>query len=151
MASAAHLPFMRPSNITMDFVPQNFGVYDTYYCNFKESDCRACHGTTTAWRHHATEIALSGQCAYCHWNYDKTPPNPYTNPIRDCLQCHIDSGSVWAILESRITGALWLVLGTCTACHSSDLVSDVNTVPPPQFDPTTITPTPYSCENCHWP
>ncbi|MFH1704246.1 MAG: hypothetical protein ABIB41_12635 [Nitrospirota bacterium] len=50
----------------MDYVPQNVGIYDTYYENFKESDCRACHGASTAERHHGTDYALSGNCQFCH-------------------------------------------------------------------------------------
>jgi hypothetical protein len=58
--------FIRPANPVMDYVPQNVGIYDTYYENFKESDCRACHGASTAERHHGTDYALSGNCQFCH-------------------------------------------------------------------------------------
>jgi hypothetical protein len=143
----------RPHNATMDYVPQNLGIYDTYYCNFKESDCRACHGTTTAWRHHANQYAVSGQCAStCH------SIGTYTSPERDCKVCHVDGGPMEGLGVPAIgplgfphhrTGLAGA--GICTACHSSTLVSDANSIEPPQFDPTTITPTPVSCENCHWP
>ena len=46
--------YVRPGNPTIDYVPQNVGIYDTYYQNFKESDCRWCHGASTADRHHDT-------------------------------------------------------------------------------------------------
>lgn len=145
--------YERPKNATMDYVPQNVGIYDTYYCDFKESDCRACHGTTTAWRHHANQYAVSGQCAStCH------SIGTYTAPERDCKVCHIDGGPLEGLGVPAIsplgfphhrTGLAGA--GVCTACHSSTVVSDANAVEPPQFDPTTITPTPVSCENCHWP
>ena len=152
--------FTRPNNITMDYVPQNYGIYDTTYgttiCGFMESDCRYCHGTTTAWRHHATELAVRGQCVTCH--DPACFANPYTSPERDCKQCHIDGACINVDIgkgagnlgkphhNSALAGA-----GRCTACHPSDVVSDLNAIEPPQWDPTTITPTPYSCENCHWP
>lgn len=147
--------YKRPYNETMRYAPQNLGIYDTYYCNFKESDCRACHGTTTAWRHHATQYAVSGQCATtCHIEAH----NPYTNPERDCKVCHIDGtwvpidigygvGNLGNPHHKSGAAAAW----QCTSCHSSRLISDPNEVYVPQFDPTTITPTPFSCENCHWP
>jgi len=144
--------YERPMNATMDYVPQNVGIYDTYYCEFKESDCRACHGTTTAWRHHDNELAVRGQCQTCHDTACFT--DPYTAPERDCKECHVDGACInvnggqlgFPHHRTGLAGA-----GICTACHSSTLVSDANDVEPPQFDPTTITPKPTSCENCHWP
>jgi hypothetical protein len=147
--------YVRPNNPTMDYVPQNHGIYDTNYSEFKESDCRACHGATTAWRHHATEYAVRGQCsATCH----DPAHNPTTDPVRDCKVCHVDS--TWVQVDAGYgVGNLGLphhrsrsaLIGTCTACHDSTLVSDLNAVEPPQFAPTDVTPKPVSCENCHWP
>jgi len=96
------------------------------------------------------------QCATtCHWE----PRNHYTNPVRDCKECHIDGTWVPIIDMGRGVGNLGnphhntqlAGSGQCTACHKSSLVSDLNAAPVPQFDPTTITPTPVACENCHWP
>src|SRR4030042_5588438 len=122
--------YERPANPTMDYVPQNVGIYDTYYCDFKESDCRACHGTTTSWRHHDNQYAVSGQCAAtCH----NPAYNPFTAPERDCKVCHVDGSwlegaGVPAIQplgfphhRTGLAGA-----GICTACHSQTLVSDAN-------------------------
>ena len=50
--------YVRPGNPLMDYVPQNIGVYDTYYENFNETDCRVCHGASTAERHHVTHMLL---------------------------------------------------------------------------------------------
>src|SRR3989304_620870 len=81
--------YIRPANPTMDYVPQNVGIYDTYYDWFNEPDCRACHGASTAERHHGTQQALEGECLYCHsLNPDIVPPE------RDCKVCHIDSSPV---------------------------------------------------------
>ncbi|MBW2109220.1 MAG: hypothetical protein JRI36_11235 [Deltaproteobacteria bacterium] len=65
LADGPTFPGIRPANPTMDFVPQNFGIYDTYYEFFRESDCRSCHGASTAERHHATEEAAAGNCLFC--------------------------------------------------------------------------------------
>jgi hypothetical protein len=54
----------RPSNPVMDYVPQNIGIMDKTYPEFTEPDCRLCHGTSTAVRHHNTEPALSGDCFF---------------------------------------------------------------------------------------
>jgi hypothetical protein len=140
--------YTRPANPTMDYVPQNVGIYDTYYQNFKESDCRWCHGTSTADRHHDTWWALTGQCTHCH---GPVIPNPPTSPAeKDCKVCHVDGGPIGNLgfphHRSDLADA-----GTCIACHSPNLLSETNAVEPPQDPPTTTTPTPYSCENCHWP
>jgi len=135
----------------MDYVPQNYGIYDTPYSEFKESDCRVCHGTTTAWRHHGTEYAVRGQCTTtCH----DPAYNPYTDLGRDCKECHVDG--TWVNVKGGLLGfphhrSSLAATGTCTACHDPTLVSDLNAVEPPQFAPTDITPNPVSCENCHWP
>ena len=167
--------YVRPKNPTMDYVPQNFGIYDTYYQNFKEGDCRSCHGASTADRHHETWTALNGLCLACHREFPVTVPTE-----RDCKVCHIDGTTeVGKCSETNmpcdtaadnlycpgasnvcVNPANWgfphhrsdlADAGICIACHDPKLLVETNTVEPPQYVPTLITPTPYSCENCHWP
>ena len=144
--------YTRPKNPTMDYVPQNVGIYDTYYQNFKESDCRWCHGASTADRHHDTWYALTGDCCHCHQipnggGEHECQPVP---PERDCKVCHLDGGPLGNLgfphHKSDLADA-----GTCIACHDPNLLSETNTREPDGYVPTNITPTPYSCENCHWP
>jgi hypothetical protein len=132
--------YVRPANPTMDYVPQNIGIYDTYYENFHESDCRACHGASTEERHHVTYYALQGNCTFCHLDE--------VQPERDCKVCHIDGGPV-GDLGSPHHRSDFAGVGKCNQCHTN--VIEANSVDPPGFAPTSITPTPYSCENCHWP
>ena len=70
------------------------------------------------------------------------------NPERDCKVCHIDGGPIGDFgsphHRSDLAGS-----GQCNLCHLQ--VVEVNTVEPPGYAPTSTTPTPYSCENCHWP
>jgi hypothetical protein len=130
----------RPDNSQMDYVPQNIGVYDTYYDNFFESDCRACHSSSTTERHHATDYAHIGNCQFCHFNSSHIE--------RDCKVCHIDGGPVGDFglphHKSQIATS-----GMCNQCHF--YVVEYNSIEPPLFAPSSTTPTPYSCENCHWP
>jgi hypothetical protein len=130
----------RPSNPVMDYVPQNIGVYDTYYENFYESDCRDCHGVSTAQRHHATQHALRGECAFCH------PDN--AEPERDCKVCHVDGGPI-GDFGSPHHKSQAAESGQCNQCHM--YVVKTNSNEPPGYAPGSTTPTPYSCENCHWP
>src|SRR3990172_9167192 len=165
--------YVRPKNPTMDYVPQNIGIYDTYYDKFKEGDCRTCHGASTADRHHETWTALNGLCLACHREFPITVPTE-----RDCKQCHIEgttevgkcsvSGLPCDPADDNLycPGASVCVSpanwgfphhksdladnGICIACHDPKLLVETNSVEPPQYTPTLITPTPYSCENCHW-
>jgi len=132
--------YTRPSNPIMDYVPQNIGVYDTYYENFYESDCRGCHGASIEERHHVTYYALQGNCAFCHLGG--------VQPERDCKVCHIDGGPI-GDFGSPHHRSNFAGVGQCNQCHTN--VIETNSVDPPGFTPTNITPTPYSCENCHWP
>src|SRR4030042_926802 len=79
---------VRPTNPTMDYVPQNVGIYDTYYDFFKEPDCRACHGTTTEDRHHSTNWAHDDYCLYCPRQWPDVVP-----AVRECKVCHKDNSS----------------------------------------------------------
>ena len=58
--------YNRP-NPLMDYVPQEYGIYDTHYKFLDEDDCRFCHGNSTADRHHYSDMVLIfGQCTPCH-------------------------------------------------------------------------------------
>jgi hypothetical protein len=131
----------------MDYVPQNIGFYDTYYDNFKESDCRVCHGASTKLQHHNTQWALENNCLYCHNEFPIVVPTE-----RDCKVCHTDAWvkhpGTYGFPHHRTD---WANSDQCTQCHDSELLSETNTVPTPGYDPGDLTPTPFACENCHWP
>jgi hypothetical protein len=157
----------RPPNPVMNYVPQNHGIYDTYYSNFKETDCRVCHGDSEAVsnRHHYSALAfadcpdgcLSQNCTtICHIE----SINPITNPSGDCKLCHVDG--TWVPVDiGRGVGNLshphhssdLAYSELCTTCHQPDLLVEAYTVRTPYYYPTTNThtPAPFSCENCHWP
>jgi hypothetical protein len=142
-----------PVNPTMDYVPQNLGIYDTYYSNFHEPDCRVCHGASTAERHHTTEHALGNDCLYCHYTYDDTVP-----PVRDCQVCHTNPSIIpypgtvgGANLDKPHHNSDLAASYQCTACHDPNLLSETYTVPEVTYPISSVTPTPGACENCHWP
>jgi hypothetical protein len=133
--------FIRPANPVMDYVPQNVGIYDTYYENLKENDCRVCHGSSTAERHHDTQNAHSHNCLYCHYN------GMIAEAERDCKVCHVDGGPFGDFGNPHHRSDL-ADSSQCNQCHLH--VVETNTVEPPNHVPNSTTPTPYSCENCHW-
>jgi hypothetical protein len=166
---------VRPTNPTMDYVPQNVGIYDTYYgtatTGFLEPDCRACHGTTTENRHHSTPWAHGDDCFYCHRQYPNIVP-----AVRDCKKCHIDNSTEMTVCsvttwvgcttsadcpsgESCVPGDFGFPhhksdladSGQCTQCHDPNLLSETYTIEPPNKPVGDKTPSPVSCENCHWP
>ena len=157
LAVAPTFQGVRPANPAMDYAPQNFGIYDTYYDYFNEADCRSCHGASTAERHHATETATTGLCLECHCDYPAVVP-----PVRDCLECHND-GAKWCDPGEPQGHAPYDSLGSphhrtdasdsrqCTACHSPSLIVETDTVDTPSYPVSLITPTPHACENCHYP
>lgn len=102
--------YVRPNNPAMDNVPQNFGIYDTYYKYFYETDCRDCHGASTAVRHHYTEHALGGDCLFCH----DTLPNPTVPPVRDCKRCHKSNTRVVKVCQHKACSTT-----TSTACNTN--------------------------------
>ena len=138
--AGAQCEVTRPMDPAMDYVPQNVGIYDTYYQNFEESDCRYCHGASTADRHHMTWPAVQRNCSYCHPDPLQIPPE------RNCKTCHIDGGIAGGAPHHKTQLAN---SGQCTACHNPNLLVELNTGYVPNS--LEITPTPYACENCHWP
>jgi hypothetical protein len=165
---------VRPTNPTMDYVPQNIGIYDTYYGDathgFQEPDCRVCHGTTTENRHHSTPWAHGDDCLYCHRSYPNIVP-----AVRDCKVCHTENSTEMMVCsvttyvgcvtnadcptgESCVPGDFGYPhhksdladSGQCTQCHDATLLSETNTIEPPNKPVGDKTPMPASCENCHW-
>jgi len=138
MADGPTWSHIRPINPTMDYVPQNFGIYDTYYEWFNEGDCRSCHGASTAERHHATELAATGSCLDCHCDFPSVVP-----PVRDCLQCHTDNaefcgsgepqGGNYGSPHHRTDES---DSRNCTACHNPNLLAETDTVDPPAYPPS---------------
>ena len=153
MFCGAAWAYTRPANPTMDYAPQNIGIYDTYYKFFEESDCRVCHGASTAETHHGTWAALTFDCIKCHSAYPDVVPAE-----RDCKKCHLDAAQRDSLhpLDGKDYGKPHhasdpAASDECTECHNQELISKTFSVAPPSEEPTDITPTPYSCENCHWP
>jgi hypothetical protein len=159
--------YKRPPNAVMNYVPQNIGIYDTYYGDFKETDCRACHGdsNTVSNRHHYSALAFadcpdgcpSQNClTACH----DPVINPVTNPTGDCKICHIDGTWVPVDIGSGVGNLGYphhrsdlASSGQCTACHQPNLLVEPKSVKPPLYYPVayTLTPKLFNCENCHWP
>ena len=90
------IPTYRPAKPVMHFVSQNLGIDDKLYCEFTEPECRYCHGSSTASRHHHTDYAKLGNCTLadgCH----EVIPGPDVEPIRDCKTCHIDDFNAYLL------------------------------------------------------
>jgi hypothetical protein len=141
----------RPPNPAMDYVPQNIGIYDTYYGNFKETDCMDCHGdgNTIEIRHQYS----AGAFASCPDGCPLSPQDcPICNITGSCSQCHIDAGPVGNLGYPHHRSD-FAKSGQCTACHQPNLLVQTRSVRPPSYYPTAFTyaPTPFNCENCHWP
>lgn len=133
----------------LDYVPQEIGMFDTRYENLVADDCRACHGDNLADRHHCTSIVLEDRvCAPCH---DLAPVSPYLVIIRGCTTsgCHS-----WEDMEGPNGWHHNTDLsapGNCVRCHNPNLVGPIGPfLPFEDYPPILVTPTPYSCENCHW-
>lgn len=153
--------YIRPPRPVMDYVPQNIGIYDTYYKNFLSGDCRVCHGNRydgeeigeMPYRHQYTALSfnpcpdgspITENCFLkCH-----STPGP-TEPTSDCRECH--AFYIYNISPHHISD--FADSGQCTACHRPDLLSETYRVFPLSYYPTASTNTPklINCENCHWP
>jgi len=152
--AAGDADYNRPAPL-MDYVPQELGIYDTGYGELSEADCRACHGNSTAERHHSTEWAMTGQCLHCHEDY------PGVVPVeRDCTTtgCHSwpddiaapPEGNGWHHNTEYSGSGGW---HACIVCHDPNLIGDfgpgVSFDDDPPEDWNTL-PRVYNCENCHW-
>jgi hypothetical protein len=135
-------------NPLMDYVPQEIGFYDTTYWELSERDCRQCHGNSLATRHHATDtVILFGLCQPCH---EEIPDPPGVVVIRDCTTsgCHS-----WEDIpvngwhhDSQLADS-----ENCSACHDPNLIGEITPFRDlATYPPTLVTPSPFSCENCHW-
>jgi len=147
--------YNRP-NPLMDYVPQENGIYDTRYDYLVESDCRACHGDSLADRHHYSNIVLIyNRCTDCH---EILPEPPGVVVIRDCTTsgCH-SWDDVGEMDDSGLPPNGWHhstdLSGSenCVACHDRNFVAEITPFSSfQQYPPSVVTPTPFSCENCHW-
>jgi hypothetical protein len=136
-ALAAHRPVP-----LMDFVPQEAGIYDTSHDNLAEADCRFCHGSSTADRHHYSPLGLSGGCLQCH--DVQGPPDYGVEVYRNCTlsRCHDPAAG------SPHHATAEALAGECARCHDPQLVSSLSAAG--SGTPQVSVPTPCSCENCHW-
>lgn len=143
---AVNANYNRPYPL-MDYVPQEIGIYDTIYGELTESDCRGCHGNSLAERHHATPVVVRDhECIACH----AVNPGGGVSVIRDCTTsgCHSQNDletNGWHH-NTDLSDS-----GTCVACHSPNLIAEITPFRDPVlYPPSVVTPTPFSCENCHW-
>src|SRR3989304_8815028 len=146
--------YNRP-NPAMDYVPQEIGIYDTMYYEHAEHNCRKCHGNSTADRHHGTPMVVRDNlCTPCHAVCTPGSPN-CENGItikRNCLTtgCHS-----WN--EVQFGNQKWhhntdmAQSENCIACHDPNLIQEITPFRDfEMYPPSVVTPTPFSCENCHW-
>ena len=146
--------YNRP-NPTMDYVPQEIGIYDTIYQEQTEHDCRKCHGNSTADRHHGVPMVVTDHlCTLCHPTC--TPGSPdCENGItikRNCLTsgCHswddVQQGNKKWHHNTDMSDS-----ENCIACHNPNIIDEITPFRDFQtYPPSVVTPTPFSCENCHW-
>jgi hypothetical protein len=146
--------YNRP-NPTMDYVPQEIGIYDTIYQEHTEHNCRKCHGNSTADRHHGVpKVVKYHLCTPCHKSCipgEPSCPNGITMH-RDCLTsgCHswddVQSGNKKWHHNTDMSAS-----ENCIACHNPNIIEEITPFRDFQmYPPTVVTPTPFSCENCHW-
>ncbi len=144
---ALNADYNRP-NPLMDYVPQEVGIYDTRYDHLGEMDCRACHGDSLADRHHYTDTVLRDKlCTPCH---AIIPDPPGVVVIRDCTTsgCHdwIDVGTNGWHHNTNLSES-----ENCVACHDRNVVAEITPFSSfAEYPDSVVTPTPFSCENCHW-
>lgn len=143
---AVNMSYNRPKPL-MDYVPQEIGIYDTMYHELTESDCRKCHGNSLAERHHNTTLVLNQRkCTTCH----EVTAGVGVSIVRDCTTggCHS-----WGDLEDNgwHHNTDMSLTGNCIACHNPGLLAEVTPIRDLEmYPPSVVTPTPFSCENCHW-
>jgi hypothetical protein len=148
----------------MDYVPQELGIYDTVYWEHTEHNCRKCHGNSLANRHHFSEMALNpppgqGACTYCHpvWDGQGDPPcgdpEEYENGIRKASNCMADCchATPWLEEHGWHHNTDMAAAENCIACHDPDLIEEITPFRDHEtYPPSVVTPSPFSCENCHW-
>ncbi len=78
-----------------------------------EADCRCCHGTTLADRHHLLVNTSGRECLSCHpLTYNQISQSYDLSVTRDCLQCHTGS------LADRHHLLVDQVTYDCFTCHA---------------------------------
>jgi len=155
----------------MDYAPQEVGIYDTRYDELCPNDtepddpaydCRVCHGNSMADRHHYTDIViLYRRCTDCH-TIDSSEPNGVT-VTRNCVtpECHQWPDDIGPLTHTGGDGTTngWhhdselSFSKDCTGCHDRKLIAEIPTTGYESFatrQPSVVTPTPFSCDNCHW-
>jgi len=147
-AMALGSDYNRP-NPVMDYAPQEIGIYDTRYDELDEMDCRSCHGDSLADRHHYSDtVLIQGLCTPCH---EVIPEPPGVVVIRDCTTsgCHSWDDVMGANGWHHNTD--WSGAEACTTCHDRNIVAEITPLRTVDlYPPSFVTPTPFSCENCHW-
>jgi len=144
---ALNAVFNRPVPL-MDYAPQEIGIYDTRYDNLGEMDCRGCHGDSLADRHHYSEtVIIYGLCTPCH---EIIPDPPGVVVTRDCTTSGCHSWSDISVNgwhhNTNLSSS-----ENCVACHDRNLVAEITPFSSfVEYPPSVVTPTPFSCENCHW-
>ncbi|MBW2173318.1 MAG: thrombospondin type 3 repeat-containing protein [Deltaproteobacteria bacterium] len=132
----------------MDYVPQEIGIYDSWYDRLEEIECRRCHGDSLADRHHHTPIVL--EQGFCHPCHESTPEPPGVVVITDCKTSGCHSGddlraNGWHH-DTDLFGA-----ENCVKCHDRNLVSEILPFSGfAEYPPSVETPELFSCQNCHW-
>jgi hypothetical protein len=145
-AMALGSDYNRP-NPVMDYAPQEIAIYDTRYDELDEMDCRSCHGDSLADRHHYSDtVLIQGLCTPCH---EVVPEGVVV--IRDCTtsECHSWDDVMGANGWHHNTD--WSGAENCTSCHDRNVVAEITPLRTVDlYPPSFVTPTPFSCENCHW-
>lgn len=118
--------------------PEIRGMPDLSYDELVEDNCRYCHGTSTADRHHLAAVTDQQGCSRCHL----LQTSGQVEVVRNCLQCHTSSPH-----HSRPEA----LTGQCTACHLPALVQDwdVRSSSGTIVENMAMMPGLRSCEQCH--
>jgi hypothetical protein len=154
MLWAQSATYNRP-NPLMDYVSQELGFYDTGYTNYDETGCRSCHGYSTADRHHGVPMVVNNYiCEPCHPKCTEGTPD-CENEItlhRNCLTsgCHswndVQFGNQKWHHNTDLTNP-----ENCVICHNPNLIEKITPFRDfLTYPPSVVTPTPFSCETCHW-
>jgi hypothetical protein len=152
--------FRPPAPLTLDvdsdgieapegaYVPQNVGIYDKYYSQFDEPECRTCHGANLAPRHHLTYWYYIGDCLHCH-TVIPAPPDVEAEHNCTIASCHPATTILGGGGPHHATDLA--DSDQCTQCHSPNLLVETWSVPPESGPPdSAVMPRPWTCENCHW-
>lgn len=127
-------------------------VYPSYNT---EQDCRGCHGSDVASRHHPLAENGTFQCTDCHpVQYDNVTQTFSTQVIRNCLICHVEKNHTnvhhflvdrgigicsdcHPVVVDNITQTFSIqVTWDCTVCHSTVLsIQNVTPTPTPTSTP----------------